>query len=207
MRHGTNVAYVIDRCRCDECRRANREYERARIRRNLYGTSLFVPAQPVREHVRRLMAAGFSEDEIERAADIDDKVIEALLRKHWRTGKPVNRMKRENAERILAVRHRKPKLGTRVDATPMRQMVLDLMAMGYSVSWIAESIGVLRTNFDPLTATQVRLSTLLKVKRLWDSTTEPRTGATRNERASISRARNEAARWMRSDGGWRRRAS
>jgi hypothetical protein len=207
VNHGTNVAYVVEGCRCEECRQANRAYERARVRRKAQGRSLFVPAEPVRAHWRRLRELGMNDDEIERAAGVSHHTSHNLFRGHWRTGEPVQRVKRETAEKVFAVRHRKPRLGTRVDATPMREMVLDLMAMGYSVSWVAEQIGVLRSNFAPLKAEHVRVSTLLQVKRLWDSTPEPRTGVTRNERASIARARNEAARWSRSDGAWKRRAS
>lgn len=32
IRHGTRSAYVNDRCRCDECRAAEREYKRSRRR-------------------------------------------------------------------------------------------------------------------------------------------------------------------------------
>lgn len=84
MKHGTYVTYAAHGCRCEDCRKANRDYERARARRNLYGQSLFVPAEPVRQRVLSLKTRGMPENEIERAAHIDDKVIEALLRKHWR---------------------------------------------------------------------------------------------------------------------------
>lgn len=30
--HGTHAAYVLDRCRCDRCRQANKLYERDRAR-------------------------------------------------------------------------------------------------------------------------------------------------------------------------------
>lgn len=33
MRHGTRAKYVSDRCRCDECRRANADYQWAVNRR------------------------------------------------------------------------------------------------------------------------------------------------------------------------------
>ena len=31
--HGTYTKYVQERCRCEDCRQANRDYERARARR------------------------------------------------------------------------------------------------------------------------------------------------------------------------------
>lgn len=141
MTHGTYRAYVVDHWRCDECRRANREYERNRTRREAYGKSFFVPAEPVRQRVRDLMALGMSQDEIARAAGLNDCRLSDLMTGHWRTKRPLTRMKRENAEAIMSVRQRKPLPGTVVDVPKVRGMVLDLMALGYTPPWIARQIG------------------------------------------------------------------
>lgn len=34
VRHGTRVAYVYHRCRCDTCRQENREYHRGYMKKN-----------------------------------------------------------------------------------------------------------------------------------------------------------------------------
>lgn len=61
--HGTYAKYVVERCHCDECRAANRAYERKRTRENLerrYGARppIFIDAADTREHLFALSAAG-----------------------------------------------------------------------------------------------------------------------------------------------------
>src|SRR6266536_5240977 len=56
--HGTRAGYRGG-CRCEPCRRADREYARRRYRLKAYGQwQPFTDAAPVREHVRRLMSLG-----------------------------------------------------------------------------------------------------------------------------------------------------
>lgn len=56
--HGTNARYVVDRCRCDDCRQANRTYERDRARKHRKGLVPYIPADPVRTHLRGLLPSG-----------------------------------------------------------------------------------------------------------------------------------------------------
>lgn len=188
MKCGTYANYTIGKCRCEECRRANREYKRGRTRREIEGRPHFVPAEPVRERWLKLRELGMSDDEIERAAGIDDKVSDALFHKHWRTGKPVQRMKRENAERIMAVRKRKPLPGTVMSSAIAPQLVLDLMALGYSAVWISERIGLSYQGRDRLLQYSHRASTLAALVRLHGSTVERAP-----ESPEASRSRNFAA--------------
>lgn len=198
MKCGTYANYTIGKCRCDECRRANREYERARTRREIEGRSYFVPAEPVRQRWLKLRELGMSDDEIERAAGIDDKVSDALFHKHWRTGKPVQRMKRENADRIMAVRKRKPLPGTLLSSHIAPELVLDLMALGYTAPWICEHIGLSYQGRDRLLQRSHRASTLAALMRLHGSTAKRAP-----ESPEASRSRNFAAKRR----GIRRRAA
>lgn len=173
MRHGTSVNYATGGCRCEECRRAHRESDHARNRRTMCGTSLFVPADPVRERVRALIAYGMSQDEIARAAGLDDSRLDNLMGCHWRTGRPITRMKRENAARVMAVKARKPLLHTVVDIPESRDLVLDLMAMGYSAMWIARSLGMSYQGRGKLLKTTHHMITHAKLRRLYRQTRHP----------------------------------
>jgi hypothetical protein len=62
--------------------------------------------------------------------------MQNLMRTHWRTGKPVKRIKRETAEAIMAVRTRSLRPGTYVTKLDAVSLVLDLMSLGYSGAWI-----------------------------------------------------------------------
>lgn len=208
MNHGSYVTYKRDRCRCDACREANRIEYHARAKRKRDGRSKFVDAAPVRERWLRLRALGMSDDEIERVAEISHHTSHHLFRNHPNTGKPITRIKRETAQAIMAINTRRP-LQTSVmwDATETRHMVLDLMALGYTQTWVAERIGVTLANFRLLRipSVGVEVGTHIAIKRLWESTTTQATETTRTERTAASRSRAYADRWRGSDGSWMRR--
>lgn len=91
-------------CRCAACREANRLYAEDLMRRKLYGRPLErVDAEPVRRHVEKLGKMGISRKEICRLTGVGWSSMQALMHGHHRTGEPVKRMSRENAERIMAV--------------------------------------------------------------------------------------------------------
>lgn len=172
MKHGTNACYRVDRCRCELCREAATKHERNRRRLALYGQSKFVPAEPVRARIKRLMALGMSQDEIARAAGLNDARISDLMTGHWRTGRPLTRMKRENAEAIMAVNHRHILPGTVID-TDAREMVLDLMAMGYSAAWIAQRLGMSYQGRGAMLRKRHRAGTYAKLRALYRNTKSP----------------------------------
>ena len=191
--HGSYVRYTIAKCRCDACREANRIQRAESERRKREGRSLFVDAGPVRERWMKLRGLGMNDDEIERAAGVSHHTSQNLFRAHQRSGKPVNRMKRETADKIMAVRHRSIKPGQRVPSAKSREYVLDIMALGYSRSWICDHIGVSISNFSVLTAGEVRFSTHEAIHKLWGMTTAPRSERNRFEAFAASRARQFSA--------------
>lgn len=107
--HGTRSRYTFEKCRCDECRRANREYQKRRQRLIGYGMRPQVEASKVREHVLSLMSSPYSGAHdgigwrrIGDLAGVSRSVVSALI---WgKRGKPTKRIKRENADKLLAVR-------------------------------------------------------------------------------------------------------
>lgn len=150
MEHGTYSRYTIGRCRCDECRRAKREYEAARTRRQAYGTSLFVDADLARERLAALLALGYSRKEICRLTGIEHKWLHTLEHAHPRTGRPVTRCSRENYERLRHVYGRKLMPGQRVDAEPARAIVRRLHAAGLTVAEMCRVTGLDRQPLDAL---------------------------------------------------------
>ena len=197
MKHGTNSMYTVGKCRCQPCREAGGLERKAWALRALSGTPRFVPAAPIRERVAKLRALGMSLNEIERAANLDDKVLEALLVKHWRTGKPVTRILRTNAEAILGIRYRALEPGSVVPSDKAWGWMLEIMALGYSKTWIAERVGKHPRNLNLHNGRPIHYSLHLRMLRLWKQTAERAPETTKYERQSASRSRNYAARMMR----------
>ena len=146
--HASHGRYVGG-CRCDACRAANAAYERGRVRRRAYGRLDRVDAEPVREHVRYLMRRGYSQKEICRVARIPRTSLRALMSAHHRTGRPVERMSRENAARILAIDGDRRSLGRH--QLVQTRMVTDLprlKAAGVSVAAMSRASGIDRQTLD-----------------------------------------------------------
>lgn len=90
-------------CRCDECRAANNAYERDRNRRKAYGRSLFVDAEPVRQHVRWLKSKDYTVREIEHLTGCAHTTMHSLMVRHWRTGRPTERVNKAFADKVMAL--------------------------------------------------------------------------------------------------------
>lgn len=73
--HGTSSAYVSG-CRCDDCRRANRDYKALRKA----GGSLSVPVVPVANHIRALRRLGMSNNRIASLAGVDRNTVAIIER-------------------------------------------------------------------------------------------------------------------------------
>lgn len=73
--HGVRSRYVSG-CRCDECRRANTEYQKARDRAKRRGEwNGLVPATKARRHILRLRKAGVGRDTV---ADITGIAVSSI---------------------------------------------------------------------------------------------------------------------------------
>lgn len=130
-------------CRCNNCMELRREWERARHRHIGYGTwEPFTDAQPVREHLRSLMAAGATLRSIAAAADYDHGHVGRIL---WAADgeKPRARVGHETAARILAVTLDQVGISdfTPVDPTGTLRRLRALVATGRPVARIACDIG------------------------------------------------------------------
>lgn len=99
-----------------------------------------VDAEPVRRHVRELMAAGVSYARIAQAANVTPSTINHML--YGRSGRPrTRRLNHENARRILAVDVSQVPTGL-VDSTGARRRLQALMVVGWPAYRLGGPLGL-----------------------------------------------------------------
>lgn len=155
--HGTYVKYVVDLCRCDECRRANRDYVRANERRKAIEKfhperSKWVDAEPARKHVRSLMASGLGQHDgvglkqIVKVSGVSQGVLWKLVYgKRRPNGEqiPSQTILRTTADKLLALTRQHMAGGASLDRVTTKrvwQMVEELIA------WYNAEIGTVSGN-------------------------------------------------------------
>ena len=149
-------------CRCEGCREAHRLYWHANRRRNLLievGRAVggFVEAEPVRRKVRHLLSRGYTLREISRLSGVSRSSLRHLMRPHWRTGRPVERCRRETKDAICSIRGRRSlRARTLVDASHMAGSVRE-WSETLAPSEIAEALGVSRQTVYRLLRGQARV--------------------------------------------------
>jgi len=202
--HGTRAAYVTDRCRCEPCTAANRSDERKRQRAIAYGRwSPYLEAEPVRQHVRALMAAGIGLRRIAALARLPYGTVASLVYGSPRSGRtPSGRIRLHTATQLLAITSsteaRAP--GARIDATGTRLRLQSLVLNGWSLAALARRLGRSPDHLpSALKATAVTIATAQAVRalfdELWDIAPPTRTHA---ERVTATKSRNRATRqgWL-----------
>lgn len=150
----------------------HRCYENQRRRQKLYGKweSSRVPAEPIRQHVQALRAAGMGSRRIEQLSGVPRSVIQSLLNGRSIYGKqPSKTISADNAQRLLAVEV-KPAAGCPVDNTGTTRRLQALVAIGYTQADLAARIGVTAANATELFRgnRSVLLSTAVKVQRIYE---------------------------------------
>ena len=137
MKHGTTTAYMQHGCRCEVCRISHsRHQKRYRVDR-LRGVQRLVDAQPLRDHIDALTAAGMSQWDITIAAGWKSR---NALADAYRRAKVTPR----TLQRVLAVTA--PPVSRRngyVDATGSRRRLQALAVMGWPTLRIANMLGKL----------------------------------------------------------------
>jgi hypothetical protein len=199
--HGTHACYVLDRCRCHPCKDANTAYERTRSRQTAYGRwNPYVDAQPVRDHVQQLTAAGMGLKTIAKRSHVAHGALWKLMYGKTRpdgTRQPSIKVRRETAQALLQLRPDLELLApvAYVDATGTHRRIQALMAAGWSLSQQAQHLGVAPTNLPAvLHRTRVFARTALAVRAMYDRlASQPPAETNQRERIAASRARNYAA--------------
>ena len=166
MKHGTTTAYARHGCRCDICRAATSKRSKVWRLQRLRGVEHLVDAEPLREHVAALMAAGMSFKAIALTAGWSSRnaLADAMGRK---------RVTPRTLARVLAVH---PELDNRrdayVDATGSARRLQALAINGWPSRNLAKQLG----HKDPATIQHIangktptiRLRTKDDIRRLFD---------------------------------------
>jgi hypothetical protein len=136
--HGTHVKYVIDKCRCQECRDANRDYERAR---KLRREPAYVGASRARHHLQELADAGVGLKSVARITGLSTGSLSKLVYGDYARGRgPSKRIRRETEQKILAITTHDAPGGTREPAGPTWEIVEQLLARGWQKAEIGRRI-------------------------------------------------------------------
>ena len=198
--HGTRTAYVIDRCRCDDCTKAATAYEKKRRIDHAFGRwDALTDAAPVREHITYLAREGVSYRQVAKYAGVAHTAILDIVVGSTRTGgRPRKRVRRETADRILGMR---PSVDVMADgrtypAAGLIRRVHALAALGYSMTWTCDQAGIRMSDLHRITRTgRTSPGTHLKVDAVYRQVGDtPRVGHTHAEKQSISRTLNRARR-------------
>lgn len=160
-----NYARYVAGCRCRTCQRANVAYENNRRRQVAYGRwQPFVDAEPVRQHIQRLRAAGMGQKRIAELACVSTNTIAKLL--YGPT--PTRRVRPWTAEKLLAITLSVDLLraAALVDATGARRRLQALVAIGWPMMELAR-----RMDMAPSTFSQFMRSRTVRAinsRRVWE---------------------------------------
>lgn len=137
--HGQHAAYVLDRCRCQPCREANREYERDRRRRI---EPAYVLATEARAHVEWLATQGIGRKQIAKISGVAHGAIWKLMDGAPDRNGPSKRIRWRTHEAILAVTPADCGDNRRViDAGPTWELLDEMIAAGIPKSTIGAALG------------------------------------------------------------------
>lgn len=128
--HGTRAKYVAEKCRCELCTEANRAYARGRDRASRrpdeVRVSPFVTARAVRAHLADLSAQGVGYKRVAQVAGVSASSLMKVV-----SGQRT-RLRRETAEKVLAVTPSAAAPGAYVDAGPTWRLIEQILAAGVS---------------------------------------------------------------------------
>lgn len=178
---GSLVCYNLHQCRCRPCSEHRMKAEERRRKDKAYGRydSGLVDVEPVREHLLMLGEFGLGYKRVATLAGLGTTSVRNIL---WgrqdpgpRKGEMLKRVKRETAQKILAV---KPDIellaaGQSIPSRGTHRRVQALVTRGWSQSKIAERIGMDRGNFGlmmkrPQVSVRVHRAVAAVFDELWD---------------------------------------
>jgi hypothetical protein len=143
--HGSHAAYAIDRCRCDPCRQAQRDYNRNRNRQLARPDGIWEPyvdAGPVREHLEWLRSCGVGLKSVAKLAAVSHGTLSKLVYGDpGRRMPPSRRIRPGTARKVMAVMPYHAAGAQRVPAAPTWRLLDDLIARGWSRSEITRRLG------------------------------------------------------------------
>ena len=189
-RHGTNVCYVADGCRCDACRDAMYRYGvqwRNSRRRRL------VDAAPTRDHLHYLHHdLGVSIRAISAASGVSWPVIRRIL-------DGADRVRSDNAKALLSMTLETMPDDVEIGSRGTVRRIQALSCLGYSKWRIWEELGVqagdLVSRYAKNPRARVSVATAKRVDAYYQSHQVPFEPSDPHERMSATKARRAAERW------------
>jgi len=159
-KHGTQGAYTQDGCRCTHCTRANTATKRGYRTAVAYGRREgLLKAEPVRQHLADLRAAGFSLQSIADASGLALSSVAALVYGvPARELPPTTHVRVDTADRLLAVDPATAALpgGARIPATGSRRRLPALASLGWGTSALTTRTALTQRRLNrPSTATSI----------------------------------------------------
>lgn len=152
--HGTRARYVAGKCRCDACRKANRDYARARAHGEHNGV---IDSAAARAHLDALRKLGVGTRAVSAAADVGRTVLKKII-----AGQPV---RASIVKRVLAVDEFAASDGALIQAAATRKAIRRMLSLGLTRTEIAERLGY-RNAALQLNGQRVTARNALRVKRL-----------------------------------------
>lgn len=179
-RHGTTAGANAG-CHCHACLYARSEYDCTRRRQICYGTwQPFIDAEPVRQHLRQLGAAGLGWQRVATITGVKNGTLSAIL--YGRPGQqPTKLIRPYLAEKILAVQATPDLIApsTPVPAVGTVRRLRALVALGYPVRHLAEHLPVqfqtvqrIVSRNPPTVTNEVAKATVVLYDRLWNTVPE-----------------------------------
>lgn len=214
--HGTRACYVLDRCRCKPCAKANSDAETRLTRLKAYGRyNKYVPAEFVRDHLVELKEYGIGLKTVAKLSGVGGGTLTKIWygtyaetgrghERHHGEGKlvrgPSRRVERRTAEAIYAVEAIPANLGPRMpdhERTAMARLhIRALVAIGWSMSGLGERLGMAHPrNLHRmiLDDTPLARESVDRIEALFtELAMTPAPETNQRERISASRARNYA---------------
>lgn len=135
--HG-RTKYVVEKCRCEVCRKACADYERERKART---APVYVGADRARQHVRWLSEQGVGLKQIVKVSGVSQGCLWKLMYgDKKRFGRPSKRIRPETERAILAVMPDQGADGARIPAGETLAHVETLVVRGWSKVAIAKHV-------------------------------------------------------------------
>ena len=129
--HGTRAKYTQDKCRCDECRAANTDYQRQRTRRV---APTLVDASRARKHIIELRASGVGRRQIAAESGVSVSMISKIV-------KGSERIRPRTEAAILGLTQRNVANRAYVDAGPTWDIIAKLLEAGWTKGGIDAALG------------------------------------------------------------------
>ncbi|MGW2095757.1 helix-turn-helix domain-containing protein [Promicromonospora sukumoe] len=104
------------------------------------GLTVMVDAEPIRDHITRLVEAGVTENAIAHQCGISRQAISLIRRGHTR------QVRRSTADKLLAVTHRPHPTQRLVPAIGALRRLRALQAIGWTTTQLGDRLGMLQTH-------------------------------------------------------------